>query len=188
MLILKNAEYEIIVENDDTYTSGSADNARSYDSEYSFNEQSFYPSSKHSVTVKSGDQILGSRILLADGGTSGVHEHSALLHKNSCVVAVGPFMCSLRIPSLELEWKAKVDMATCFGVYYSARHHCFISHGELEISRVEHDGRVLWKAGGKDIFTNGFELHENHVEVVDWNNERYHVDIETGESRLTVDR
>ena len=182
MLILKNDEYEIVVENDDTYTVGSADNIRSYDIEYSLGEESFYPSSQHSVTVKSGDRILGSCILLAAGGASGVHEHSALLHENSCIVAVGPFMCSLRIPSLELEWKAEVDMATCSGIYYSAKHHCFISHGELEISRVEHGGKVLWQAGGADIFTNGFELHDNHIEVIDFNGKYYRMGIDTGAS------
>lgn len=182
MLILKNGEYEIVVENDDTYATGSADNARFYDTEHSLDDEPFRPSSQHSVTVKSDECILGSCILLAGGGTSGVHEHSALLHGNSCIIAVGPFMCSLRLPSFELEWKAQVDMATCFGVYYSAKHDCFISHGELEISRIGHGGRVLWQAGGEDIFTNGFELLDNHIEVVDFNGRRYCMEIDTGVS------
>lgn len=68
------------------------------------------------------------------------------------------------------------------GVYYSATHNCFISHGENEISRVAHGGKVLWQAGGKNLFTNGFELHDNHIEVIDFNGERYRMNIDTGAS------
>lgn len=182
MLILENNKYAVIIENDETYTSGSADNIHSYDIEYSLGDSSLRPSFQHSVVVKNADIVLRSCILLADGGATGIHDHSALIYNDSCIIAVGPFICSLQIPSLELNWKAEVDSATCFGVYYSAKHNCFISHGEHEIARVEYDGKVLWQSGGKDIFTNGFELQENHIEVVDWNNERYHMNIDTGKS------
>jgi hypothetical protein len=182
MLILKNDTCEIVIENDETYTSGSADNIHSYDIEYSLGDASFRPSSQHSIAVRNGDDVLRSCILLTDGGATGIHEYSALIHDRSCIIAVGPFMCSLQLPSLELSWKTEVDSATCFGVYYSAKHNCFISHGELEISRVEPDGKVLWQTGGADIFTNGFELHDNHVEAVDWNDKRYRMKMDTGES------
>jgi hypothetical protein len=182
MLILKNDNYEIVIENVETYTAGSVDNIHSYDIEYSLGDASFRPSSQHSIVVRNGNNVLRSCILLADGGATGIHKNSALIYDNSCIIAVGPFMCSLQLPSLELSWKAEVDSATCFGVYYSEKHNCFISHGELEITRVEHGGKVLWQSGGKDIFTNGFELHDNHVEAVDWNDERYRMNIDTGES------
>ena len=182
MLILQKDKYEIVIEKNEIYTAGSADNKHAYDLEYSLGDNAIRPSSRHSVIVKNRDDVLRSCILLADGGATGIHEHSALIYEDSCIIAVGQFMCSLQIPSLELDWQTEVDCATCFGVYYSAKHNCFISHGELQITRVQPGGKVLWQAGGRDIFTNGFELHENYIEVVDWNDERYRMNIDTGKS------
>ena len=186
MLILNKDEYSILIDNDREYAANSADNVHTYNAEYSLGDALYRPSCQHSIVVRKNDDILRSCILLADGGATGIHESSAIIHGNSCLIAVGQFMCSIEIPCLELEWKAEVDSATCFGVYYSATHDCFISHGELEITRVEMDGKVLWHGGGKDIFTNGFELHENYVEVVDWNDEIYRIDIATGQSRIVA--
>lgn len=182
MIILKNTKYEIVIQDDRTYTAGSADNIHSYEMEYFLDDEPFRFSSRHSITVIDDNRVLLSCILLASGGASGIHEHSALVHGASCIIAVGPFMCSLHIPSLELEWKVKVDMATCFGVYYSTKHDCLISHGELGISRVDHCGKVIWKTGGADIFTNGFELHDDYIEVVDFNGKHCRIDIQTGAS------
>jgi hypothetical protein len=180
MLILHKGEYEIVIENDATYTKGSVDNKHAYDIECSLVDDPSCPSSQHSVVVKNGEDVLRSCILLAHGGATGIHQHSALIYENSCLIAVGSFLFSLQLPCLEIEWTAKVDTITCFGVYYSPTHDCFISHGELDISRVDHGGKILWQAGGKDIFTNGFELHDDHIEAVDWDNERYRINIDTG--------
>jgi hypothetical protein len=35
-------------------------------------------------------------------------------------VAVGPFVCCLGLPQLDLLWSAEVDHATCFGIYHSS--------------------------------------------------------------------
>ena len=184
MLILQNNRYEIVIANDSSYLLDSIDNLRSYDTEYLLGDKSVQPSSQHSVVVKDNSRILRTCILLADGGATGIQQQSALIHHDSCIVAVGPFLCSLCIPTLELELSTKVDFATCFGVYYSEKHNCFISHGELVIARVEHDGKLLWQSGGKDIFTNGFELHDDHIETIDFNDERYCVNMQTGTSKL----
>jgi hypothetical protein len=48
----------------------------------------------------------------------------------------------------------------------------------------------LWTArscghpGGKDIFSEGFTLHDDHVEVVDFNQEKYRIDLSTGSSTI----
>jgi hypothetical protein len=65
-------------------------------------------------------------------------------------------------------------------VYLSLKHSCYISHGELEIARVSYGGEVVWSASGNDIFTNGFSLHDDHIEVADFNDEKYRIEIETG--------
>ena len=165
---------------DPAYSLESVDNTNAYDREYLFAEEDSYLSSKHGIFVTSPKGESYSCILLAGGGASSVHEHSALIHEHSCIVAVGCYMCSLSIPALELGWQTQTDWATCFGVYHSPKYSCYISHGELEIARVSYSGEVEWRASGKDIFTNGFTLHEDYIEAVDFNDERYRIEIETG--------
>jgi len=93
-------------------------------------------------------------------------------------------MCSLHLPTLDLEWHTQTDWATCFGVYHSLKHKCFISYGELEIARVSYSGEIIWQASGKDIFTNGFVLHDDYIETIDFNDEQYRIDVETGRCEL----
>ena len=186
MLCLQTSSYDIVIENDPLYTPGSADHLRTYGHQYWLGEQDYRPSSQHSLRVMKSNIEVASCILLTTGGPSGVHEHSASLHELSCIIAVGPFMCSLEIPHLHLQWYRQVDRATCFGVYYASKHNCYISHGELEITCVSCTGELKWSVSGRDIFTNGFYLHDDYVEVVDWNDEVYHIELPCGESWLVT--
>jgi len=127
-------------------------------------------------------QLLHSCIVYASGGSSGVHAHSALLHNDKCILAVSWFLVALQLPELNLLWHTQVDDSSCFGVYHLPDYESYISHGELSIARVSYNGEIVWSSGGKDIFTNGFILHEKYIEVVDWNNETYHIDLNTGRS------
>ena len=183
MLVLQNAEYQIIIQNDDTYTPKSSDNKYTYEKEYFFGSEK-YAHSQYSVTVKSSGAIVHTGILLASSGLSGVHNHSATLHKDLCLVAIGSHLVALRVPVLDVEWATQVDTVTCFGVYHSAKYSCFLSHGELEISRVSYRGVIEWQCSGKDIFSNGFEVFEDHIIAVDFNDERYRIEIGTGKNRL----
>lgn len=178
--------YDVVISDDYDYTSGSVDNTCAYSAEYDLTDKNYAPSSRHAVRVEKNDAEVASCILLAGGGASGVHEQSGVIHEDSCLVAVGSFVCLLRLPRLDLCWSAEVDDATCFGIYHSMEHGCFISHGELEVARLSYDGRVVWSAGGRDIFTNGFRLRADYVEVVDWNGEQYRVDLATGQIELTA--
>jgi hypothetical protein len=109
-----------------------------------------------------------------------VHENSAIISRESLIIAVGPFMASLRLPTLELNWKVKADDATCFGVYHSPANACYISHGEIDIARVSYGGAIDWANSGADIFTNGFTISKDRVIAVDWNGDVYAWDIRTG--------
>ncbi len=91
-------------------------------------------------------------------------------------------MCALTLPSLDLAWSVAVDDATCFGVYHSLKHDCYVSHGELSVARVSLDGAVVWSAGGKDIFSEGFVLHDDYAEAVDFNREKYRINLVSGDS------
>jgi hypothetical protein len=184
MLELKNETYKVTMINDSAYISGSADNSRAYDKEIVLGETDWYMPSKHGIVAQGHEAKSHSAILLASGGATGVHAHSALLHGDLCIAAAGSFMCCLRLPTLNLEWNVQPDDVTCFGVYHAPSCSCYISHGELEIARISYSGEIVWRASGKEIFTNGFVLHEDYIEAVDFNDERYRIEIETGRCKL----
>jgi hypothetical protein len=183
VLAIRTAKYELEFIDEPLYSRGSADNVRSYSREYDFDNDSRYrPTNRHGLVLREAGVLKESCILLAGGGTSGLHEHSAVAVDDACYIAVGDTLCSLALPSLELRWHRKVDTATCFGIYYSAKHQCLISHGELEIARISLAGDVAWSSGGEDIFSEGFELHTDYVEARDFNGAVYRLDIVTGRS------
>jgi hypothetical protein len=168
---------------DPTYTPGSADNVRQYDREYCLVKE-YRPSSQCGLVCTQSAGATHSCILLAGGGASRVHEHSAVIVEGTCFVGVGDIVCSLSLPTLELSWATKVDGATCFGVYYCPQHDCLLSHGELEISRLSLRGDLVWSTGGRDIFSEGFRIIGDHVEAIDFYHGLYRIDIATGQSEL----
>lgn len=176
----KAGKYGLELIDEPLYSPGSADNVRSYRREHNFNDAEYRPTSRHGLVLREGGNLRESCILLAGGGASGVHEHSAVTLGDTCFVAVGDTLCSLALPSLDVLWHRQVDAATCFGVYYSTKHQCLISHGELEIARVSLSGEVVWSAGGADIFSERFELHADYIEAVDFNRMVYRLDLANG--------
>ena len=182
---LTSGSFTLTLLDDQTYTPGSADNARRYDREYCFVTE-YRPVSKYGLTCRSPHGSANSWISLAGGGASRVHEHSAVVMEDHCFVGVGDMLCSLSLPTLDLKWAIKVDEATCFGIYYSPRHDCLLSHGELEIARVSLGGKIAWRVSGKDIFSEGFRMVDDQVEVIDFNSEVYRINIATGRSQLVL--
>lgn len=181
MHTLLHRQLEVRIDNDPSFTFGSLDNPNSYNHSYRLDDEPYLPSTLHTVTVVQGDHVvISSCILGSTGGVSGVHEHSAIIRSDSLLIAVGPFIASLRLPSLVLNWKVKTDWATCFGVYHSPENHCYISHGEIDVAAVSYDGVILWTNSGADIFTNGFSVSQNEITAFDWNEDRYRWDIRTG--------
>jgi hypothetical protein len=180
MLSLTVGDYRLDITNDPPYFDGSADNLCSYDRLHSLDADAATATSSHALRLFRNDQQIRSCLISAGGGASGVHENTALIHDCNCIIAVGPFMASVALPSLELNWATQTDDATCFGVYESPNHNCLLSHGELLIARVTHRGTIVWKTGGADIFTNGFRLDRDVIHVADFYDRNYILDIETG--------
>jgi len=182
MLRLPYQQLEIRIDNDPSFSFGSVDNPHAYGRSYRLDDEPYSPTSLHTVRVVQADEtVIASSILGATGGASGVHEHSAIIHADCLLIAVGPFVVSLQLPKLTLNWKVKTDSATCFGVYHSAENRCYISHGELDVACVSYDGSIMWSNSGADIFTNGFSVSQNQVTAIDWNEDRYVWDIATGQ-------
>lgn len=160
------------------------ENAGAQEEEYFFGDDAYRPSSRDRVVVKLGDTAIASAVLLAVGGSTGVHPYSAFVRGDTCFVAVGPFVCALELPTLRLLWHSCTDVATCFGIYDAPGYASIISHGELEIARLSYSGQIFWSASGQNIFSAGFELHEHHAEAIDFDGTRYRFEIETGQSRI----
>lgn len=182
MLRITYGQLEIHLDSDPTFSFGSADNSNTYSEAYHLDDEGQYPpTSLHTVRVVQDDgQVLASCILGASRGATGVHEHSAIVNAESLLIAVGPFMASLRLPALTLDWKVKVDWATCFGVYHSPENRCYLSHGECDVAAVFYEGVIKWSQSGADIFTNGFSISPSQATAIDFNNDKYVWDIATG--------
>lgn len=181
MLRLHHREIEILIENAPHYGIAEGNSSRRYDREIQLDSSTeFRTTSKHSVTTLRSGHRLASVVLLAGGGATGIHDHSALIVDGDILMAVGPYITRLALPSLDTKWTAETDQATCFGVYYSPKHRLILSHGELNIAAVAPDGSVVWSTGGADIFTNGFTFDDNSVRARDFADRDYTFDIATG--------
>ncbi len=184
MLCLHHLKIEIVVENVPHYGIAEGESARQFDREMQLDTSTdIYTTSKHSVTtLRSGDR-LASVILLAGGGATGVHEHSAIVVDDDLLIAVGPYITRLAVPSLDTKWTTETDDAACFGVYYSPKHRLILSHGELAIAALTPEGAIVWLTGGADIFTNGFTFDDNSIYARDFADRDYTFDIVTGKGR-----
>ena len=180
---LASGSLAVTLLDDPSYIPGSAGNMRHYDREYWLVEK-YRPVSQYGLLCRDKKGPIHSCILLAGGGASRVHDHSTVVLNDSCFVGVGDMLCCLSLPALELKWAIKVDAATCLGVYYLPQDDCLMSHGELEIVRVNMSGQIVWSASGKDIFSEGFRIFDDHVEAVDFNHEVYRFDIASGRCQI----
>jgi hypothetical protein len=177
-----NCEVELLDES--TYTRRSVDNVRAYDREYLLGDMQELNASRHGVILRESEEVRASCIVFAGGGLTCIHEHSGLIVGDCLYIAIGDTICSLTLPSLNLNWHRNVDTATCFGVYYLPKQACLISHGECEIARLTLSGDVVWKSGGGDILTGQFRVFPEHIEAIDYNEAVYHINISNGSSQM----
>src|SRR5471030_208199 len=166
---------EVKIVNEPNYTFGSQDNVQRYAQEE--NLQPFdTPTSTHGVFLNGAPVV----VFGAPGGCSSVHEHSALVLNSKLFLAVGDSVVCFSLSDLKLIWASVVDDATCFGIYYEPQRTALISHGELNVARLDENGKILWSSSGADIFSEGFRLEEEYIVVTDFNHRNYHINYETG--------
>lgn len=158
-----------------TYSVGSPDNVRSYPLEVDLAAGS-RATSIHGVLLDGTPVALFSN----GGGASGIHEHSAVFRNGFLHLAVGDRVVCLGLRPAEVIWSTEVDPATCFGIHFHEPRGALISHGELEITRLSEEGAILWRASGADIFSDGFALLPDCVQVVDFEKRIYRFRYEDG--------
>jgi hypothetical protein len=163
--------------NEPTYAFGSMDNARRYGFSKHLDSK-FGPTSIHGV-ILNGEPLA---VLGDSGGCSGVHAHSAIVLDGILFLAIGRHVVCLRPAPFEFRWALQTDPTTCFGVHYNVAHHALVSHGELEIARFTEEGSLLWSESGADIFSEGFALGPQFVEVRDFEGRSYRFNYADGNS------
>ncbi|MBW3502561.1 hypothetical protein [Janthinobacterium sp. NKUCC08_JDC] len=168
---------EIKIVDEPSHTFGSQDNVHRYAQEKNL-QPVYTPTSTHGVFLN-GDPVV---VFGAPGGCSSVHKHSALVLNSNLLLAVGDSVLCFSLNDLKLIWASVVDDATCFGIYYESKRMTLISHGELNIARLDENGKILWSSSGADIFSEGFRLEEEYIVVTDFNQRNYRINYETGVS------
>ncbi len=162
--------------NEPTYSFGSADNVRRYVFAKNL-DRDCCSTSIHGVLLN-GEPLA----LFGDsGGCSGVHPNSAVILQDMLFLAVGRHVVCLRLEPFEFLWALQIDPCTCFGIHYEEAHDALISHGELEISRFTKDGARVWSSSGADIFSEGFKLGPQCIEVRDFEGTDYRFDYGSGD-------
>ena len=158
-----------------THTFGSADHNCTYPSEIRLGEPAW-----NKVGVWVGDNAMA--LIGASGGATVLHEHSALVLEERLYLAAGDQVACLSLAPFGLDWSVRADHATCFGLHFEPKRGALIVRGEMEISRLDRQGQILWQTGGRDIFTGDLHLRSDFLEVEDFNSERYRFDYDTGKA------
>jgi hypothetical protein len=182
-LKIQTEKFEVEVINASVWRNPSQDNSRQYSKDYLLGED-FQNAPHYGLTVISSDGSINRCSVLANAGSTMIRESSVAAADEQLFLAIGNLVCCFVIPSLALKWHQQVDMATCFSIYVSPDKKGIISHGEIYIAKVSFDGEIEWSVSGKDVFSEGFELFQDHIEVIDFNYEEYRIEISTG--RISV--
>lgn len=172
-------KYQITIHYDPTFTEGSVDNINAYNSVY-FSDSKFQPTTILGIKLFDNDILVNSVAIGSDGGTTGVYENSAIIENDRIVICCSDTIFCLSIPELHILWKTKADQATCFEIF--KLNDDYLIHGELEISRLDKNGKIVWQRAGTDIFTtsdgdNNFIITDEYILVTDWENKKYKFDF-----------
>ena len=178
--------YSIGLIDETTYDPDSADNAMAYGSFYSempYKEYNF--ATKHGICLFKQGEVEKSVCVCASGGASSIHPKCSFLQDKRLLICCADSVFCLAFPALDLLWMTKADQATCFGIYEHGDG--YIVHGELAISRLDNDGRIIWRFSGPDIFTTltggeVFRLSGDIIEAETWDGTKFRIDAQTGQA------
>jgi hypothetical protein len=181
MIRFNFGEYEIELVNESSYSEDSADNISKYDFVYRDEESKFYQSTNHGIKIFKDEKLCKSAIVCATAGATGIHKDSAVIVDEDILICCADKIFSLSLPDLQLNWMKQVDEATCFRIF-KTENGLFV-HGELNASRIDKDGNILWSVGFADILVtpdgkNEFIIHRDFIDITDWNHRKYKVSFD----------
>ena len=174
-------DYTIEIIDDSNYTLNSTDNIVSYNIEYfgeMANTDKVYPTSKHGLRIREDEKELTSAIICEVGTATTIHNKSFIIKDDTLLICCCDKVYSLKLPALKLNWKKRLDPATCFGIYSFKDD--FIIHGELEVTRIDIEGNEKWKFGARDIFVTpgkeAIDVMQDKIKLRDWEGYEYLLD------------
>ena len=174
-------EYRIELSDESDYAPNLTDNFTSFEKIFVDDKSDIYHSTKHGIKVYKDEKILTSALVCAVGGATGIHENSAVIIGNNILICCADSIFSLSLPKLDLNWMKKVDDATCFRIF-NTENGIFV-HGELEASKIDKAGNIIWSVGFADILVtpdgkDEFIIRKEFIEIEDWNNTKYRLNFD----------
>ncbi len=168
-------EYKVQIINESDHSPGSKDNNSNYEKDYT-TESDYNLPTKFGIHILEKGIEINNAIIGAEGGASALHETSQLIENNRIMICCGDTIFCLDLPSLNLNWRTKADEATTLEIFKIENG--YIIHGELEITRIDENGKIIWQKGGSDIFmtvdgNDDFEVKDNHIKATDWGRRVY---------------
>lgn len=158
----------------------------SYFSSYSnVVEEGSMVSTRIGIKVFQGKELLSNSLLIGNEGATGIHKTSQVIGEDKIVICCSSSVFSLSIPDLKLNWKIKSDSVACFEIFKIVGG--FIVHGELDITRLSDDGKIVWSKSGGDIFMtyesekDDFKIVDGLIYATDWENRKYVFDLDGNE-------
>ena len=178
-MIAKSETYSIELIRDENYSENSTDNLTSYEKVHFMESEYIFPT-KIGIKVSENGKIISSAIVGSIGGGTGIHQNSQIIEKERIIVCCSDSIFCLSIPNLDLIWRTQADQASCFEIFKI--NESYIIHGEMEISRLNLNGGIIWQKSGADIFTtekgtDDFKITESYIIATDWENRTYKFDF-----------
>jgi hypothetical protein len=172
-------KYRIDIYADQTFTDSSADNENQYDFLY-FEKSEYHFPSVFGIKIFQDKTLIKSALIGSIGGGTDIHDNSTIIENDRLLICCSDSIFCLSIPDLKLLWRTQADQSTCFEIF--KYQDSYIIHGELEISRLDKDGKILWKQSGADIFTtldgkDSFVITDKYILASDWGNKKYKFDF-----------
>lgn len=166
--------------NETDYTFGSSDNFKKYDKIFISGDNNIL-TSQIGIELFEEEKIKASCLIGSEGGGTVITENSILISYGGLVICCSNTIFKLTIPDLNLEWKTISDKSTCFGIHYLDKD--YVVHGELEITKLDKEGQIIWQKSGRDIWTTAegfddFAVYENYILATDWDYHRYKFDLD----------
>ncbi|WP_205431310.1 hypothetical protein [Flavobacterium arcticum] len=169
--------YSIILKDEIAHING-IDSLEKYDIIYS-DDSEYAPTSFIGIVAETIDfkRTIG---ISASMGATGLHADSYIIYDDKILICCSDYIFCLHLTSLDLIWKIKADVITCFGIYMANK--TIIIHGELEISCIDIKGEIKWQKSGTDIFVtnNGntaLYIEDNYIFAEDWSEKKYKFDL-----------
>ncbi len=173
-------QYQIEIYHDETFKKSSTDNLHKYDYVY-FDESEYLLPTMFGIKLFKNTQLSKSAIVGSTGGGTTNHRNSIIFEQERFLLCCSDTIFCLSIPDLTLLWQTQADQACCFEIFKYQDD--YIVHGELEISRLDKNGNILWQQSGADIFTTlsgeqDFEITEDFIIATDFENRIYKFDYQ----------